>query len=50
MDEKDIKLLSDWDWEVVCYSPFEIEHRYDSESKASGIAAELILDFIRRQK
>ena len=52
MNEEDIKLLEDEGWDVVCESPFEIKMIEDGEclAEASGEAAELILNFIKRSK
>ncbi|MBT7497359.1 hypothetical protein HN662_03450 [Candidatus Woesearchaeota archaeon] len=47
MNEKDIKLLEDWGWEVICESPFEISLMDEEQSQASGAAADIVLEHIK---
>ena len=47
MTQKDIDLLESEGWEVVCESPFEIEYIEDRTSHASGLAAQMILTYLK---
>ena len=49
MDEEDIKLLEENDWEVECHSPFEIRH-VDGGAFASGCAADIILWDLKHER
>lgn len=46
--EEDEKLLERFDWEMECYSPFEIRSK-DGCSFATGEAAQIILDRCREE-
>lgn len=48
MNEEDIKLLEDNEWEVECHSPFEIRHK-DGGAFASGLAAQIVLDSLKQE-
>ena len=45
--EEEHKILEKHNWEIVCESPFEIEHKNDPQSTATGIAAWIVLDYFR---
>ena len=45
MNDPKIELLEKNGWEVECESPFEIRHKDDPESFATGWAAELIYEY-----
>jgi len=47
MTDADEKLLEDNGWEVECRSPFEIQSKEDPQSRATGWAAEIVLESIR---
>jgi len=47
--EEDVRLLEENDWEVECWSPFEIRYE-DGGSFASGLAARIILDDIKHER
>jgi len=49
MTDKEEKLLEKNGWQVVCLSPFEIEHKATGET-AQGLGAQLILDAYKMQK
>jgi len=49
MNTGDIKLLRKHGWEVECMSPFEIRYE-DGGAFASGLAAQIILDNLRKQE
>ncbi len=49
MNETDIKLLEVNGWTVECESPFEIRHE-ETGSRATGCAAELVLDSLRDER
>ena len=46
MKPEDEVLLDDHDWEIVCESPLEIEHK-ETGDKATGIAVKTILDYYK---
>lgn len=46
MKQEDIDLLDKNGWDVICESPFEIEHR-ESNQMATGIVAQMVLQMIR---
>jgi hypothetical protein len=48
MNEHDERLLEKYGWNVICYSPFEIETK--DGSFASGEAAQYVLDSIRKEE
>ena len=45
----DEKILAEFGWEVECESPFEISLVNEPESRATGRAAEIILDECKQQ-
>lgn len=47
MNEEDIEVLNENGWDVVCESPFEIEYKEDRSSCASGLAAEIVLIYLK---
>ena len=49
MRQEDIDLLEKEGWIVACESPFEIEND-EYESKASGLAANIVLSFYKKQQ
>lgn len=49
MNQLDARLLESNGWEIECESPFEIYHS-ESNSKATGMAARIVLEDIRRQE
>jgi hypothetical protein len=46
MDKKEISLLDSNGWDVICESPFEIEHR-ESGQCADGMVAKIVLQMIK---
>lgn len=48
MNQDDIYLLETQGWTVECESPLEISLDDDPESRATGVAAELVLEFFRK--
>lgn len=49
MRQEDIDLLENDGWIVACESPFEIENE-EYESKASGLAADIVLSYYKQMK
>ena len=49
MNQEDIELLEENGWVVVCESPFEIEYQDDRRSCASGLAAEIVLIYLKTE-
>lgn len=49
MRQEDIDLLENDGWIVDCESPFEIENE-EYESKASGLAADIVLAYYKQMK
>jgi hypothetical protein len=47
MRQADVDLLEENGWEIVCFSPFEIEQ---GESRASGLAAEIVLAYYQENE
>lgn len=49
MDQLDARLLELNGWDVECESPFEIYHQ-ETNSKATGMAARIVLQDLKQQK
>jgi hypothetical protein len=49
MNQLDARLLESNGWEIECESPFEIFHA-ETNSKATGMAARIVLEDIKRQE
>jgi hypothetical protein len=43
------KFLTSKGWSLDCYSPLEISNE-EAESRASGIAAEIVIDYLRKEE
>ena len=43
----ELDFLEDFGWELMCESPLEIALKDDPESRASGAAAEVVIDYLR---
>lgn len=48
MSTEDKELLEDDGWIVECESPFAIRNQFDPESRATGLAARMILDYLKQ--
>lgn len=49
MRQEDKDLLESEGWTVTCELPFELQNE-EYESEATGLAAELVLDFLKKQQ
>ena len=50
MNDDDEKFLEKYGWVVECKSPFEISLEEDPQSRATGAAADLVLEYLRYLK
>ncbi len=54
MNKDDVKLLEKYGWDVVCYSPFEIEMQSEDGmvlmGAAKGDGAEAVLELIKLEE
>lgn len=50
MNQEDIDFLERLGWDVVCQGPLEIEFRDDKTSNASGLAAQIVLQYLKDEE